>query len=149
MNLLVNKTASRNYEILDKFEAGLQLTGSEVKTLRLKHGSLKEAYVTIKNNELWLIKCHIPHYQPGHVYYENLDTYNSRKLLLHKKQITSLGEKLKQQGLSIIPLRIYLSHNLVKIEIALAKGKKNYDKRNDMKDKTAKREAQRTIKNSY
>jgi SsrA-binding protein len=149
MDLLLNKTAHHNYEVLEKIEAGLKLTGSEVKTLRGKHGSLKEAYVTIKNNELWLIKCHVPHYQPGHPEYENLDTYNPRKLLLNKKQIDSLGEKLKQKGLSIIPLRIYLNHNLIKIEIALARGKKKFDKRNDLKERTTKREVERVLKNNF
>ncbi len=148
MDLLVNKTAHHNYEILETFEAGIRLSGYEVKTLKAKHGSLKESYVTHKDGFLRLVKCHIPLYQSGHALYENFDVYRQRDLLLHKKQIQKLSEELKQKGKSLIPLRIYLKGNLIKLEIALARGKKKYDKRNDLKDRTTKREVERIIKNS-
>ncbi|MCD5390019.1 MAG: SsrA-binding protein SmpB [Candidatus Pacebacteria bacterium] len=149
MNLLVNKKLHHSYEVLDTFEAGLQLNGSEVKTLRAKHGSLKEAYITTNNGEVFLTSCHLPHFQPGHKRYENVDTYRQRKLLLHKKQIEKLREKTKQRGLTIVPVRIYAKKNLIKIEIAIARGKQQHDKRIDMKNRTSKREAERAIKNLY
>ncbi len=149
MNLLINKKARHSYEILDTFEAGIQLTGSEVKSLRKKHGSLKEAYLSLLGDEVFLVSCHIPPYQAGHKIYENIDTYRKRKLLLHKKQIEKLKEKIKQRGLTLIPLRIYEKGRLIKIEIAVARGKKLHDKRADMKKRTAKREAQRVMKGNY
>lgn len=148
MNLLVNKKLHHSYEVLETLEAGLKLDGSEVKTLRAKHGSLKEAYITI-DNEVFLVSCHLPHFQPGHKKYENVDTYRRRKLLLHKKQIQKLKEKIKQKGLTIVPVRIYEKGNLIKIEIAIARGKQLHDKRSDMKNRTSKREAERAIKNTY
>jgi len=148
MNLLVNKKVNQSYEIIDTFEAGLKLTGSEVKTLRKKHGSLKEAYITV-SSEVFLVGCHLPHYQGAHAIYENVDTYRPRKLLLNRKQITLLKERVKQRGLAIVPLRIYEKGNLIKIEIAVARGKQKHDKRNDLKNRTSKREAERAIKNTY
>lgn len=148
MNLLLNKKVRHSYEILDTFEAGLKLTGSEVKTLRQKHGSLKEAYVTV-NDEVFLVGCHLPPYQAGHSMYENIDTYRKRKILLSRKQIESLQSKGKQRGLSVVPMRIYTKGPFIKIEIALARGKKLHDKRSDMKNRTSKREAERAIKNTY
>lgn len=149
MNLLVNKKLHHSYEVLETFEAGLQLNGSEVKSLRAKHGSLKEAYITTNNNEVFLTSCHLPHFQAGHKQYENADTYRQRKLLLHKKQIKKLKEKTKQRGLTLVPVRIYTKKNLIKIEIAIARGKKLHDKRADLKNRTSKREAERAIKNNY
>ncbi len=148
MNLLVNKKLSHSYEIIDTLEAGIKLTGSEVKSLRQKHGSLKEAYIT-GTDELFLVSCHIPHYQGGHKMYENADTYRKRKILLHKKQIEALKQKTQERGLTIAPVRIYEKGNLIKIEIALVRGKKLHDKRNDMRAKTARREAERTLKQHY
>ena len=148
MNLLVNKKIHHSYEIIETFEGGLKLTGSEVKTLRLKHGSLKEAYITI-DNDVFLTSCHIPHFQPGQKIFEGVDTYRKRKILLHKNQIEKLKSKIKQKGLTIVPIRIYTKNNLLKIEIAVARGKQLHDKRNDMKNKTSKREAERAAKNNY
>jgi SsrA-binding protein len=145
MNLLVNKTVRRSYEIKETLEAGIKLAGWEVKTLRKKHGSLKEAYVTV-NDEVWLVNCYIPLFQPGQKMYEGIDPYHKRKLLLSKKQIDSLKSSQKQQGLTVVPMRIYAKGQLLKIEIAVAKGKKNYDKRKDLKDRTSKRDAERAIK---
>ncbi len=149
MNLLVNKKLHHSYEIIDTIEAGIKLTGSEIKSLRKKHGSLKEAYISVMNNEVFLISCHIPHYQAGHKIYENIDTYRKRKLLLHKKQIEKLKEKTKQKGLTLAPVSIYEKGNLIKIEIAVARGKKLHDKRADLKNRTSKREAERAMKNNY
>ena len=149
MNLLVNKKIRHNYEILESLEVGIELLGTEVKSLRQKHGSLKESYIKEKNNEVFLVSCHIPPFQPGHKIYENFDSYRKRKLLLHKKQIEKLREKTKQRGLTLVPVRIYEKGNLIKLELAVARGKKLHDKRADLKNRTAKREAERAMKNIY
>ncbi|MCI5050772.1 MAG: SsrA-binding protein SmpB [Candidatus Pacebacteria bacterium] len=145
MNLLVNKTVKRSYEILETFEAGIKLAGWEVKTLRLKHGSLKEAYVTI-DDEVWLTSAFIPLYQPNQPLHESADPYQRRKLLLHTKQIQDLKESQKQKGLTVVPLRVYEKGQLIKIEIAIARGKKLHDKRKDLKDRSMKRDADRAMK---
>jgi len=145
MNLLRNKKAKLNYELIESFEAGLKLSGSEVKSLRQTHGSLSEAYITV-SNEVWLIGAHIPAFQPGHAMYESYDSYEKRKLLLHKKEISKLKASLKQKGLTIVPIRIYDKHGLIKIEIAIARGKQKHDKRNTLKNRTSKREAERAAK---
>ncbi len=150
MNLLTNKRATHDYEIKERFEAGISLHGWEVKSLRQKHGSLSESYVTVKRNErgtpeLFLKKAHIPHYQPNQIS-ENGDPYRERKLLLKKKEIAHIAEALKQKGVSVIPLRIYEKGNLMKVEIALAKGKKKHDKREDLKKRAIQREIQQKMK---
>ncbi|MCA9352462.1 SsrA-binding protein SmpB [Patescibacteria group bacterium] len=148
MNLLFNKQVKRNYEIIDTYEAGMKLTGWEVKSLRLKHGSINESYVTV-DDEVFLVGAHFPVYQPGHKDLENTDPYQKRKLLLSKKQIHQLQDAQKQQGLTVVPMRIYEKGTLIKIEIAVARGKKLYDKRATLKDRTSKREAQRAVKDLY
>ncbi|MCA9352738.1 SsrA-binding protein SmpB [Patescibacteria group bacterium] len=148
MNLLVNKQVNRNYEITHTYEAGIRLAGFEVKTLRNKHGSINESYVTV-GDEVFLVGAHFPLYQPGHKEQEGIDPYQPRKLLLAKKEIEKLRSAQKEQGLTVVPLRIYEKGNLIKIEIAIARGKKLHDKRKALKDRTAKREAQRAMKNQY
>lgn len=148
MNLVINKAAKRSYEILESFEAGMKLSGWEVKTLRKKHGSIKEAYITV-DDEVWLVAAHIPLYQANQKHYEGLDPYQRRKLLLNKNQIEKLKASQKQKGLTVIPLRIYDKGGLIKIEIAFARGKKLHDKRSDMKAKTSKREADRAMKERW
>lgn len=145
MNLLVNKTVKRSYEITETFEAGIKLVGWEVKTLRQKHGSLKEAYVTV-DNEVWIVNCYLPIFQPKQKMYEGTDPYQKRKLLLSRKQIEKLKASQKQQGFTIIPIRIYEKGQLIKIEIAVAKGRKLHDKRKTLKDQTSKRDAERAMK---
>jgi SsrA-binding protein len=147
MNLLVNKQVKRSYEIMDTFEAGVKLQGWEVKSLRLKHGSIKEAYITV-DNEVFLIGAHFPLFQAGHAHQESLDPYQKRKLLLSRKQIEDLKASQKRQGLTVVPMRIYEKGNLIKIEIAVARGKKLHDKRKTLKDRTSKREVERAIKNN-
>lgn len=146
MIFLENKGIHHHYEILESFEAGIVLLGWEVKTLRKKHGSLKEAYVSI-DNELWLTNAYIPLYQPEQPSHKNDDPYRKRKLLLSQKQIQDLKIALKQQGLTIVPIRMYNKGNLIKVEIAIARGKKLYDKRKDMKERTAKRDSERAMRN--
>jgi SsrA-binding protein len=146
MDLLVNKKIRHNYEILEKIEAGIELLGTEVKSLRKKHGSLKESYIKEINNELFLVSAHIPPYQKTHALYKDFDSYRERKLLLHKKEIEKLKESQKQKGLTLVPVRIYGKGNLIKLELAVARGKKLHDKRADLKKRTAKREAERAMK---
>jgi len=141
-----NKKAFHDYEILDKFEAGIVLAGSEVKALRAARVNLKDSYVRIIKNEAFLLNAHIsyisttnPHYKP--------DERRSRKLLLHRAQIDKLIAKSTQKGLSIVPLSLFFNHkNFAKVQIALAKGKKEYDKRNSLKTKDAARETARAVK---
>lgn len=148
MNLLVNKTVRRSYEILESFEAGIKLAGWEVKTLRKKHGSIKEAYITV-DEEVWLVGAHIPLYQPNQKQHEGLDPYQNRKLLLHHEQIEKIKDSQKQKGFTIVPLAIYEKGGLIKVEIAIARGKKLHDKRSDLKNRTSKREAERAMKDQY
>lgn len=145
MNLLINKRAKFDYEIIESFEAGIKLSGTEVKSLKRKHGSLKESYIIV-NDEVFLVGAHIPPFQPGHKDMESYDPYQKRKLLLNKKQIDKLRESLKQRGLTIVPLSIYSKSNLIKIEIAIARGKKQHDKRNTLKERSTKREVERVMR---
>ena len=148
MNLLTNKKAKFDYEILESFEAGIKLSGSEVKSLRKQDGSLKEAYVTV-NDEVWLVGAHIPLFQAGHAMYESYDSYQKRKLLLNKKEIEKIKTSLKQKGLTIVPIKMYDKGGLIKIEIAIARGKQKHDKRNALKDRASKRDVLRAIKNLF
>lgn len=141
--LATNKNANRNYEILEKYEAGVELFGTEVKSISKANCSINEAYVTFIHHEAWIINMHVAPYELGNI--QNKDPYRNRKLLLNKKEIIKIDFLHKKDRLTVIPTKIYWSRGKIKIEIALAKGKKNYDKREDIK----KREAQRNIKNIY
>lgn len=144
--LASNKKARQNYEILDKMEAGIVLIGSEVKSAKTGIISLQEAYIKNFGDELYIVNWHIPQYL-----YENiaeLDTTRSRKLLMHRKQINKIIARSKEKGLTILPLSIYLKNGLVKVEVALGKGKKDYDKRRTLKERDMNREAGREMKRS-
>jgi SsrA-binding protein len=134
-----NRKARHDYAILDTFEAGVVLVGTEVKSLREGRASLVDAFATVDNGEVWLRNVHIPEYVQGT--WTNHTPRRTRKLLLHKKEILRLIGKTKESGLSLVPLSMYFKDGKVKIELALAKGKKSYDKRQDL----AKRDAQREI----
>jgi SsrA-binding protein len=138
-----NRKAKHEYFILDIYEAGLVLKGSEIKSIRAGQVSLAQAYVSIDGNEAWLVNSHIAPYDEASR--NNHDPLRTRKLLLHRKEIHKLADKVRQKGGTIIPLRIYLRDGKAKIEIALAKGKKHYDKRADI----AKRDAQREMDRRY
>lgn len=143
--IALNKRARYDYQILEKWQAGLVLKGFEVKAIKTGHISLQGAYVTIKDNQAHLINAHIPPYQPANTP-DNYDTRRSRKLLLTKKEIKTLIGKTKQKGLTLVPLRVYTKRGRVKIEIGLGKGKKKRDKREDIKKKEAKREIERAMR---
>lgn len=138
--LTANKKAFHDYHILEKYEAGIVLTGPEVKSVKLGQINLKSSYVTQKNNELWLINCHIAPYKMASTQKDYKPT-RDRKLLLNKKEISSLIGKLQSKGLTVLPLSVYTKGSLVKIKIGVARGKKEYDKRETIK----KRETDRTI----
>ena len=139
-----NKKAYHDYFIDEKFEAGLALHGTEVKSLRMGKCSIKEAFVTINKGEVFINHMHISPYEKGNIF--NRDPLRTRKLLLHKAEINKLAGQVKMKGYTIMPLRVYLKGSLVKIEIGLARGKKSYDKRQDIAKKDAQREARREFK---
>ncbi len=142
-----NKKARHDYEILEKFEAGIVLQGSEVKALRAKRANLSDAFCRFIQGELHLMNAHIAHLETTNKHYSR-DTRTPRKLLLHKKELEKLYIKVHKEGLTIIPLMLYFNErNFAKVSIAIAKGKKLHDKRADMKAKTLDREAQQAMKN--
>lgn len=140
-----NKKAYADYHIDETIEAGIVLTGTEVKSLRQGKANLKDSYVIIKDNEAWLLNCHISPYSHGNIF--NHDPLRTRKLLLHRKEIERLRGKIQQQGYTLIPLKLYFKGPYVKVEIALAKGRKKYEKRDIIKKKEAQREIERALKN--
>lgn len=142
--LVSNRKARHNYEILDTFEAGIVLTGTEVKSLRDNGGSLQEAYIRVKSGELWLLKCHIAHWKYGNVH--NHEETRERKLLMHKKEIQRLKTATQEKGLTIVPLAFYLKGGKVKVKLATARGKSHLDKRKTLKEKDEKRRMQQAIK---
>ena len=139
-----NKKAYHDYFIDDKWEAGIELFGTEVKSIRMGKRSIKEAFVKIDKGEVYVYGMHISPYEKGNIF--NKDPLRVRKLLLHKKEILKIFGKMKEQGITVVPLQVYFSGSLVKIEIGLAKGKKLYDKRETIAKKDQKREAQREFK---
>ena len=141
-----NRKAFHEYHILDTYEAGIELFGSEVKSLREGKANLKESYVTIRGSQAWLIGVHINSY--SHVGFEIPEPVRKRKLLLNKREIQKIKISLDQKGLTAVPLKIYFNKDgWAKLELGMAKGKKTYDKRDSMKERDIRREAQREIRN--
>lgn len=141
--LATNRKARHEYFILDTLEAGIVLTGTEVKSLRRNGASLADGYADIARGEIWLRGVHINPYEQGS--YANVDPVRDRKLLLHRKEIIRLAGRLTQQGLTLIPLKVYFKNNVAKVALGLAQGKRAYDKRQDI----AKREIERSLKRQY
>jgi len=139
-----NKKAYHDYFLEEKIEAGIELVGTEVKSLRMGKCSIKEAFVRIDNGEIYIYQMHISPYEKGNIF--NRDPLRPRKLLLHKYEILKLEGKIKEKGYTIVPVEVYFNKGRVKLMIALAKGKKLYDKRADIKAKDLKREAGREFK---
>ena len=139
MSEVKNKKAYFDYTILEDLEAGIALTGTEIKSIRKGSIDLKDTFVNIKNNEAFILNMYIAKYEEGNIF--NHDERRTRKLLLHKKEIKKLKEQIKQEGLTIIPLKLYFKKNKVKILIGVCRGKKLYDKRQSLKEKDLKREA--------
>lgn len=139
----VNRNAGHNYFLLEKFEAGVVLTGTEVKSVRTGKANLKDSYGLVKDGELWLLNCHISPYEHGS--YSNHAALRTRKLLVHKEEIRKLIGKTQQKGLTLIPTRMYFKNGKVKLEMALARGKQQWDKRETERRRTADREAREAI----
>jgi SsrA-binding protein len=140
-----NRQARYLYEILETYEAGIQLTGTEVKSIRAGKVNLQDGYALIRNGEAWLINAHISPYNASGQYF-NHEPRRTRKLLLHRQELRKLIGKVEQQGLTLVPLKMYLKRGWVKVSIALAKGKKVHDKREDIKRRQDQREMQRAMK---
>lgn len=145
--LAQNKKAFHDYFIEESYEAGIVLVGTEVKSIRNGKANLKDSYGVFKNGELFIINMHISPYEQGNIF--NRDPLRDRKLLLHKKEISKLIGKKNQEGYSLIPISLYLKNGKIKVNLALAKGKKNYDKRDSMLEKEHKRDIDRAMKIKY
>lgn len=142
-----NRQARFRYEILETYEAGIELKGTEVKSIRAGRVNLQDGYALIRNGEAWLLNAHISPYQSTSDYF-NHDPRRTRRLLLHKQEIRKLTGKVEQQGLTLVPLKMYFKRGLVKITIALGKGKKLHDKRESIKERQDKRDMARAMKRS-
>lgn len=136
-----NKKAYHDYFIIEEYECGIVLTGTEIKSVRLGHVNLQDSYCQIKNGEMFIYGMHISHYEKGNIFNHNTDAV--KKLLLHKKEILKLSNKIIKEGFTLIPLRVVIRDSLAKVDIAIAKGKKLYDKREDLKKKEMEKEANR------
>ncbi|WP_132281300.1 SsrA-binding protein SmpB [Natranaerovirga hydrolytica] len=144
-----NKKAYHDYFIEEKYEAGIVLVGTEVKSIRMGKCSVKESFITVRNGEIQILNMHISPYEKGNIF--NKDPIRTRKLLLHKYEINKIQGSIAQKGYTVVPLKIYLKGSLVKVQIGLAKGKKNYDKRQDIAKKDQRRAAEKEfkVKNLY
>ena len=139
-----NRRARHEYHILESLEAGLALTGTEVKSIRAGGVSLNEAYARFRDGEAWLLGMHVPPYKQGS--FSNVEPNRPRKLLLHKEQIADLAAKVKEKGLTIVPLRMYFTRGIVKVQLGLARGKKLWDKRDDVAKRDVEREIARHVR---
>ena len=139
-----NRKARHDFFLLDTFEAGIALLGSEIKSIRAGHISIKEAFVRIDGEEAWLIDAHISPYDQANRF--NHEPRRPRKLLLHKKEITRLFEDVRRKGVTIVPVRVYLKKGRAKVEIAIAKGKKQFDKRHEIAKRDSQREIERQVR---
>jgi SsrA-binding protein len=145
-DVATNRQASFRFDLLERLEAGVVLTGTEVKSLRDGKAQIKDAYASVDGGELWIHNMHIPPYLPANRF--NHEPERPRKLLLHKREITRLIERVNEKGLTIVPTRIYFSGRRAKVEIALAKGKDRFDKRASIRDREMKRDVQRELRDA-
>lgn len=146
---ILNRKAHRDYQILEKLEAGIVLTGAEIKSLRNSRANLDEAQVRIRNQEAWVVNFYIHPYQAGQEKFASSTDRRDRKLLLHRPQIRSLIGKLKGQNLTLVPISCYIARNVAKLEIAVARGKRKYEKREAIKKKDMARETAREMRGKY
>jgi SsrA-binding protein len=145
--IATNKRATFDFQILEKFEAGLALTGTEIKSIRANQVNLRRSYVQARQDELWLVEAHISPYIHGSR--ENHDPTRPRKLLLHRREINKIMEQLQQKSLTVIPTRLYLKDGRAKLEIALARGKQKHDKRQDIAKRDDERRMERALREKY
>jgi SsrA-binding protein len=143
-DVAVNRQAFHNYDIIEKFEAGMALTGTEIKSAREGRVNLKDSYGIVKTGEIWLLNCHISPYSHGN--YANHDPLRTRKLLMRRAEINRLIGRTTERGLTLVPLRVYLKDGRLKCELALAKGRKTYDKREVSRQKTIDKEARQAVR---
>ena len=142
--IAANRKAFHDYFVLERFEAGIELAGTEVKSLRAGTVNMKDSYCTIKNGEIFIRSLHISPYEKGNIF--NKDPVRTRRLLMHKREIRKLHALIKQDGYTLVPLSVYFKDARVKVEVGLCKGKKNYDKREATAKRDARREIDRTMK---
>ena len=142
-----NKKAYHDYFVLEEYEAGIELVGTEVKSIRLGQCSVKEAWIGLEKGVVFVNGMHINPYEKGNIF--NKDPLRRRKLLLHKSEINKLSGKLAEKGLTLIPLKVYLKGSLVKVQLGLCKGKKLYDKRESIKERDSRRDIERSIRREY
>lgn len=141
---ILNRKARYNYQIFDTIEAGIVLTGTEIKSIRSGKANIKDSYATIKKGEALLVNMHINPYENGNIF--NHEETRTRKLLLHKKEIKKIENKITLEGYTLVPLKIYFKHGIAKIELGIAKGKKNYDKRETIKQRDIERDIKARLK---
>jgi SsrA-binding protein len=147
-NLIVsNRKARHDYQIIEVLETGIALRGTEVKSLRKRNANLQDSYAMVKNGELWLFGLHISPYEQGNI--NNHDPVRTRKLLVQKKEMRKLFSRISEQGLSLIPLSMYFKGPYAKVELAIARGKRSYDKRESIKKREAERTISRTLRRSH
>lgn len=143
-DIAVNRRARHNYHIEETVEGGLVLTGTEVKALRAGRASLQEAFARVERDEVWIYHMHIPPYEAGNIF--NHDPLRTRKVLLHRREVSRLLGKAQQKGYTLIPMRLYFKHGLAKVELAVARGKREYDKREAIARREAQREIERAVR---
>ncbi len=141
---ILNRKARFDYEIIDTYEAGIELTGTEIKSIRLGNANIKDCYGIIKNGEAFLLNMYVKEYTEGNIF--NHEETRTRKLLLHKKEILKLRDAIEREGYTLIPLKLYFKGNKLKVELGIARGKKNYDKRESIKERDIKRNIAKEFK---
>ena len=144
---ILNRKAKHDYFVEEVYEAGIELTGTEIKSIREGSANIKDSYGIVKNHEVFLLNMFVSHYKEGNIF--NHSETRTRKLLLHKKEIKKIEEKIELQGLTLIPLKLYFKNNKLKVELGICRGKKNYDKRESIKERDIKRNLDKTLKNRY
>ena len=144
---IYNRKARHDYFIEDTYEAGIALTGTEIKSIRMGNANIKDSYGIIKNNEVFLLNMFVSEYSEGNIFNHNVT--RTRKLLLHKKEIKKISEKVEREGLTLIPLKLYFKNNILKVDLGVCRGKKNYDKRESLKERDIKRNIDKQLKNRY
>lgn len=140
-SLVENRRARHDYELTDRFEAGISLLGSEVKSLRAGHGNLREAFVRLRDDGAWLMQCHISPYEQANI--NNHEPTRPRRLLLHAHELSKLRKATAEKGMTLVPTKLYLKGSKIKLEIAIGRGKKSHDKRHSLKERDARREMAR------
>lgn len=142
---IVNRRVKHDYFIIDTYEAGIALTGTEIKAVRAGSVNIKDCYGTVKKGEVYLLNMYIGEYKEGNIF--NHDETRTRKLLLHKKEILKINDAISKEGLTLIPYKLYFKNNILKVELCVCKGKKNYDKRETIKERDIKRNIEKQLKN--